>query len=213
MDYYQILGVPSHASDETIRKAYKRLMHILHPDKNAGDAAHTAQFIQVREAYVVLSDPQKRAAYDMERYLTGKAVWRSSDMATAVQWEIKIKELRRYIASMDATRMDHLSLKEYMLLLFSDEQITLISIDTSLSAPGLFYGYVYPVLEKLQYPYILPVSVQICKWLSAYPDITDKIQVLVASKKKQAIEARYLPWFVMLCALLLCVFLYIIQKR
>lgn len=60
-DYYNILGVPRTASQDDIKKAYRRLAHQYHPDKNKGD---DAKFKEVNEAYQVLSDPKKRSNYD-----------------------------------------------------------------------------------------------------------------------------------------------------
>lgn len=63
-DYYEILGVPRNASEADIKKAYRRLAMKHHPDRNAEDKAAEAKFKEVQEAYDVLCDPQKRAAYD-----------------------------------------------------------------------------------------------------------------------------------------------------
>ena len=63
-DYYEVLGVSRDASDEDIKKAYRRLAMKYHPDRNNGDKAAEEKFKQVGEAYAVLSDPQKKAAYD-----------------------------------------------------------------------------------------------------------------------------------------------------
>lgn len=68
-DYYEVLGISREASDEEIKKAYRRLAMKYHPDRNNGDKQAEEKFKQVGEAYAILSDPQKRAAYD--RY--GKA--------------------------------------------------------------------------------------------------------------------------------------------
>lgn len=63
-DYYEVLGVNRTASDEEIKKSYRKLAVKYHPDKNPGDKAAEEQFKELGEAYEALSDPQKRAAYD-----------------------------------------------------------------------------------------------------------------------------------------------------
>ena len=65
-DYYDTLGVPKNASDEDIKKAYRKLAMKHHPDRNQGDSAKAAEekFKEDKEAYEMLSDEQKRAAYD-----------------------------------------------------------------------------------------------------------------------------------------------------
>lgn len=60
-DYYKILGVTKNASEEEIKKAYRRLAHQYHPDKAGGDEN---KFKEINEAYQVLSDKAKRANYD-----------------------------------------------------------------------------------------------------------------------------------------------------
>lgn len=63
-DYYEILGVSKSASDDEIKKAYRKLAVKYHPDKNQGDKEAEAKFKEVSEAHEVLSDKQKRARYD-----------------------------------------------------------------------------------------------------------------------------------------------------
>ena len=63
-DYYEVLGVPKNASDDEIKKAYRKLAMKYHPDRNHGDTSAEARFKEAKEAYEMLSEPQKKAAYD-----------------------------------------------------------------------------------------------------------------------------------------------------
>lgn len=63
-DYYEILGLKKGATEEEIKKAYRKLAIKYHPDKNPGNAEAEEKFKEINEAYAVLSDPQKRAQYD-----------------------------------------------------------------------------------------------------------------------------------------------------
>ncbi|GLR74213.1 DnaJ C-terminal domain-containing protein [Aliivibrio sifiae] len=63
-DYYDVLGVPKSSTEKEIKKAYKRLAMKYHPDKNQGDAQAADKFKEIKEAYEILTDADKRGQYD-----------------------------------------------------------------------------------------------------------------------------------------------------
>jgi molecular chaperone DnaJ len=63
-DYYELLGVERGADDAALKAAFRKLAMKYHPDKNPGDSGAESKFKQINEAYDILKDPQKRAAYD-----------------------------------------------------------------------------------------------------------------------------------------------------
>src|SRR6266581_9484686 len=75
MDLYAVLGIRKNASAADVRRAYQKLARLLHPDPNPGDPQAVDRFRDVSSAFAVLSDPQRRAAYDR-----GEAVPVSSDI-------------------------------------------------------------------------------------------------------------------------------------
>src|SRR5437868_3991732 len=70
-DYYQVLGVPESASEDEIKKVYRKLAVKYHPDKNPGNKEAEAKFKDISAAYYVLSDPKRRKEYDQIRKYGG----------------------------------------------------------------------------------------------------------------------------------------------
>ena len=78
MNLYEILGVKKNSSTDEIKKKYRALALIYHPDKH-NDPKKTEFFQQIQEAYEILSDPFSRKDYDLNTYLQNESVYGSRD--------------------------------------------------------------------------------------------------------------------------------------
>lgn len=76
LDYYEVLGISRNADEREIKKSYKRLAMKFHPDRNPGDISAETKFKEIKEAYEVLSNPEKRSVYDQY----GHSVFEQSGM-------------------------------------------------------------------------------------------------------------------------------------
>jgi curved DNA-binding protein CbpA len=101
-DYYEVLQVSPNAQAETVQRVYRLLAQLYHPDNK--DTGNQELFERVLEAYRVLSDPEKRAAYDVEHRIATGLKWKIFDQPNAVQGLEAEKRKRAGILSLLCTK-------------------------------------------------------------------------------------------------------------
>jgi molecular chaperone DnaJ len=162
-DYYSILELPSSASIDEIKKAYRRLAHQYHPDKNPNDHYAAAQFAEIKEAYETLTNPLKKDHYLQQRWYARSMGKRSSQLVINPVTVLKqLLELDQYTHTLDEHRMDKEGLYHYMenilseaniekLNLFRDESVNKEIIRSALKSGRLLpYQLALNLVERLR---------------------------------------------------------------
>lgn len=131
-DYYYLLGISRRASTDDIKKAYRRLSLKFHPDQNEGDAFFQQRFVELQEAYDVLSDADKRLLYDMELNMANVVQKNRTNIPNSgsndLQIQQKQKELQQQQENLQKREQqiaDRELLLQHQELKFRNEQIDL----------------------------------------------------------------------------------------
>ena len=161
-DYYKILETEPQATQQEIRKSFRRLALKYHPDKNIGNHLAEAQFKEIQEAYEVLSDADQRKEYNYKRWhlrSLGKSYTEQALTPAAILEECRA--LKTYIDSMSIFRIDYDAVSQHIRQLLSantigilqqsdDKFINIEIIQTLLNAAKpLPYRYFVPITDLL----------------------------------------------------------------
>jgi len=124
-DYYKILGVEPSASMHEIKKAYRKLAHHFHPDKNSSVEYGGIHFAEIKEAYEVLTNPARKENYLQQRWYQqslGKAKFRVEPVTPPVILK-QILKLDKYVTTIDVFRMNGESLYRQLKEILSNDTI------------------------------------------------------------------------------------------
>jgi len=121
-DYYKVLELPPSADPDDIKKAYRRLAHRYHPDKNGDDKYALIHFAAVKEAYETLINPKKKDQYLQQRwYAQSTGRFTTQEIITPVTILKQLLELERYASTLDIHRMDKHRLYDHIMMILSEE--------------------------------------------------------------------------------------------
>ncbi|MGN6416218.1 MAG: J domain-containing protein [Pseudobacter sp.] len=126
-DYYKILEVTPVATLQEIKKSYRRLAVKYHPDKNDGDHLAAARFVEVQEAYDILSDAEKREEYNYNRWYTRKvgAAYTQRPL-TPQELLAASQQLTDSVGRMNEFQVDYRSLSFHIIQLLDETNINIL---------------------------------------------------------------------------------------
>ena len=209
-DYYSILDLPPGSSVGDVKKAYRNLVMRYHPDKNPDNPYAVAHFQEIREAYEVLSHPEKREEYHLQRGYwksTGKA-FAESEAITPQRIILQARWLSEGLARIDVFRMDAGALQYQILEILSDSTINQLETFGDGSANELIVHYLLSAAALLSWKLVTPVTTRLERVAGENRDALEKIAVFKKGKQREHYVNVYRIPVLVLITLLICYLIY-----
>jgi curved DNA-binding protein CbpA len=214
-DYYKTLEISHAASTHDIKKAYRRLAHKYHPDKNSGNKVSEARFKEIHEAYKVLSDDKKRHEYNQKRFDRhhGSHKKPPPTPANAAAVLAKSRELRKKVSAMDPDRMNKEALYTLLQNLLSAYNIALLRAENDYKINFEVIENVLSVCRHLDYTSARQITNLLLSVAGADNNAYTHIDNFLRKQKVQSLWHRYNLLVVFVLALLLCFLIYKISAN
>lgn len=208
-DYYKTLEVEPAATQQEIKKSFRRLALKFHPDKNAGNPIAEAQFKEIQEAYEILSDPELRKEYNYKRWhlrSIGQAYSERPLTPAAILEECQA--LKLYIDSMSIFRVDYDLVSQHIRQLINSSTIGILQQFNDTTTNREIVKTLIQASRPLPLRYFLPISQFLLQLSSADPAIADMVQSHI---REQRIHEKWdiYKWVVMLIITTLLIWLMI----
>lgn len=208
-DYYAILKISPSATLPEIKKAYRELAKLYHPDTNTAGTDTTVRFAEIKEAYEVLSNHGKKEQYLQKRwYMQSIGRRKKRDLLTPHAVLLEVLELERYVASLDHFRMDKEGLQNYILEIFEEgvpaqlqqyqEQETIRQIIRGLIRSA----------APLNHSQVNKLSTLLYRLASNDNIIRGEIEVFLKDHYNHTKKEKNLPLLILLITLLICLLIY-----
>jgi curved DNA-binding protein CbpA len=211
-DHYRILELEPSATLAEIKKAYRRLAQVYHPDKNSQDPYAAAQFAAIKESYEVLTNPSRKAEYLQQRWYhqtTGSK--RTAAVTTPVSVLKQALELDKYVSTLDTHRMDKQGLYDYMSEILSDEVITELNKFDEPAIKKEITGLLLRSSHALSHDHLVQLSHRFKK-LTDDPAVVMSIDHYLQRSERRHQWERYMPWIILGLTLVICLLIFILSK-
>jgi curved DNA-binding protein CbpA len=213
-DYYGILEIETSATLPEIKKAYRKLAHQYHPDKNQHDPYANAQFAEIKEAYEVLSNPAKKEYYLQQRWYNhsiGKR--KKQDIITPVTILKQALELEKYVSTLDVHRMDKQGLADYINDVLSGSVIAQLLPFNEQHVNDQIIIIVIKAMEPLKLRQAAAITKNLSKLAAEENAESKKIiaEFLARKTQKEKVE-KYQPYILILIVVVICILIWLMGR-
>jgi molecular chaperone DnaJ len=212
-DYYRILNIPSSSSTEEIKKAFRKLAQQLHPDKNAGNQQASEKFSEIHEAYLVLSDSKKRAAYNYIRY-TENPKRKVQPIVNTPEDLLQISmRLSKEIALCDPYRIDRDLLYFQLLDVLSTENLLLLRTAADITVTRKIVEEIMTASRLLPWNMLAEIIQKLTE-LTETDQVAERgLQHFISHAKQQYYWNRYKVYIALVIAALACLLILLSDNK
>lgn len=208
-DYYKILEIPPAANLREVKKAYRALAFKYHPDTNTDNNYAATHFLDIQEAYSILSNPARRRQYDEERWLNGMSNRAKDRHIVTPHWVLlESRKLSAHMATIDIYRMSHSALYDYIFLLLSDTHMAVLKQADDAEANRAIVKELLQATRHLRHQYMEPVGRRLAELAVGDNDMLNSISVQVSKSRQQDKWERLKPLLIAIVAIALSILMY-----
>ena len=211
-DYYTTLEVSPAATMLQIKKSFRQLALRHHPDKNPGNAVAEAKFKEIKEAYEILSDPEKREEYNYKRWYSRSLKKQfSNEPLTPASILAESIRLSNYMLTVNVFRVDYDGLSYHIRQLLSHKNIAILQQSDDKTIIAKVIEKILQSAAALPFRYIEPISLLLLRIAGNNNLLIEQINNFIHQHKQKSNWQKYRVAFVVGITLLLCWIIYIIS--
>ena len=209
-DYYSILEIAPSASQEEVKKAYRRLAQRYHPDKNNSDVYASAQFAEIKEAYEVLSNTNLKDQYLQQRWYARSLGKKKAQAPITPEYVLQqLLELDKYVRLLDVHRMDQEGLHHYLEDFLSEETIEKLN---AFNQPAINEEIILIALNTthpLSYKLIIELTARLRKLHVNNERVYEKVDRFEQARKTSDYWEKRKVWLILIFVAIICTIIFI----
>ncbi len=213
-DYYSILEVAPNSGSADIKKAYRRLAMIHHPDRNKENPYAAAYFDEIREAYETLSDPLRKDHYLQQRWYQ-QSLGKNFTSLKALTPETILNDcihLKKYVQSLNAFRIDKRGLANYINILISSDTIQTLKVFNDREVNLQICNILLDAVDALDLVDLRSINDKLVELSADSSSVQKIIDQKISSKKSIERYRSYEMTIILLITALICISIWFAAK-